>query len=76
MIMTKRTVKIRNRITNEEREAFLSDDENSIVNRRGEDYDFMKWELIEPLPHFVISVFVLFALAIFLVVFAIVWSTK
>ncbi len=50
--MTKRTVLIKNRKTGEEREAFLNDTEDAIVNARGEEYDYMLWGEIMPSPHF------------------------
>lgn len=74
--MTKRTVKIRNIKTGEERHAYLNADEDAVVNEKGVEYDHKYWQLIMPSPGFLFFTFALFATAVFLVVFAIVGSAK
>lgn len=69
--MARTEVLVQNRLTGEVREAWLDEDLDQVVNDRNEEYDYLKWSVIEDESgKFVVGLGVLAILIFLLILFA------
>ena len=66
--MAKKEVLVKNRFDGQICAAWLDEDLGVVVNHRGEEYDFQKWQVVEGTPSLIKKIFVLFAVVVVLAI--------